>query len=83
MPTDHLGTLCHQSFKRYSSRLFNSLPIHISLIRNLTNCPVSVFKSHLDKFFQNIADNPCVPYEENSLSGRLAGVYSQCTGLEE
>ena len=53
--------------------IYNSLPKHI---RNLTHCSVSIFKSHLDKFLQNITDTPCVLHEDNSISGRLAGVYS-------
>ena len=67
VPAGHLGTLCHQSFRWYSTLFLNI---------SGTNCPVSIFKSHLDKFLQNITDIPCVPHEDNSLSGRLAGVYT-------
>ena len=81
VPPGHLGTLCHRSFRWYSSRLFNSLPIHL---RNLTKCSTSVFKKHFDILLKIIIDNPCITTNDNnSLYSRLTGVYYvRCTGLE-
>ena len=35
VPTDHLGTLCHNSIRNRAATLFNCLPKHI---RNIVNC---------------------------------------------
>ena len=35
VPTGHLGTLCHNSFRNRAATLFNFLPKHI---RNIVNC---------------------------------------------
>ena len=42
VPTGHLGTLCHNSFRSKAATIFNCLPKHI---RNLVNCAdTSIFK---------------------------------------
>ena len=42
VPTGHLGTLCHNSFRSKAATIFNCLPKHI---RNLVNCAnTSIFQ---------------------------------------
>ena len=65
VPNNHLGTLCHNSFRWKASRLFNSLPANI---RNIAKCEPSTFKHLLDRYLQTITDLPCVPNDDNSLS---------------
>ena len=46
VPTGHLGTLCHNSFRIRAATLFNCLPKHI---RNIVNCANPImFKRALD-----------------------------------
>ena len=46
VPTGHLGTLCHNSFRIKAATLFNCLPKHI---RNIVNCANPImFKRALD-----------------------------------
>ena len=68
VPNNHLGTLCHNSFRWKASRLFNSLPANI---RNIAKCEPSTFKHSLDRYLQTITDLPCVPKEDNSLDARI------------
>ena len=68
VPNNHLGTLCHNSFRWKASRLFNSLPANI---RNIAKCEPSTFKHSLDRYLQTITDLPCVPNDDNSLDARI------------
>ena len=68
VPNNHLGTLCHNSFRWKASRLFNSLPANI---RNIGKCEPSTFKHSLDRYLQTITDLPCVPNDDNSLDARI------------
>ena len=56
VPTGHLGTLCHNSFRSKATTIFNCLPKHI---RNLVNCAnTSIFKRALDYHLCSIEDSP-------------------------
>ena len=68
VPNNHLGTLCHNSFRWKASRLFNSLPANI---RNIAKCEPSTLKHLLDRYLQTITDLPCVPNDDNSLDARI------------
>ena len=68
VPNNHLGTLCHNSFRWKAPRLFNSLPVNI---RNIAKCEPSTFKHLLDQHLQTITDLPCVPNDDNSLDARI------------
>ncbi len=59
-----IGTLSYNSFRWKSIRLFNSLP---KCIRDVTQCPIHVFKMKLDLHLSQITDNPSVPNFNNSL----------------
>ena len=66
VPTGHLGTLCHNSFRSKAATIFNCLPKHI---RDLVNCAnTSIFKRALDYHLCSIEDSPMVPNECNSLT---------------
>ena len=68
VPTGHLGTLCHNSFRSKAATIFNCLPKHI---RDLVNCAnTSIFKRALDYHLCSIEDSPMVPNECNSLTSR-------------
>ena len=68
VPTGHLGTLCHNSFRNRAATLFNCLPKHI---RNIVNCANPImFKRALDNHLCSIEDSPMVPNECNSLNSR-------------
>ena len=68
VPTGHLGTLCHNSFRNRAATLFNCLPKHI---RNIVNCANPImFKRALDNHLCSIEDSPMVPNECNSLNLR-------------
>ena len=68
VPTGHLGTLCHNSFRSKAATIFNCLPKHI---RDLVNCAnTSIFKRALDYHLCSIEDSPIVPNECNSLTSR-------------
>ena len=45
------------SFQVMGPTLFNSLPPHL---RNITNCSVETFKSHLDQYLSGFPDQPVV-----------------------
>ena len=68
VPTGHLGTLCHNSFRNRAATLFNCLPKHIGNIVNCAN-PI-MFKRALDNHLCSIEDSPMVPNECNSLNSR-------------
>ena len=56
VPTGHLGTLCHNSFRNRAATLFNCLPKHI---RNIVNCANPImFKRALDNHLCSIEDSP-------------------------
>ena len=68
VPTGHLGTLCHNSFRNRAATVFNCLPKHI---RNIVNCANPImFKRALDNHLCSIEDSPMVPNECNSLNSR-------------
>ena len=68
VPTGHLGTLCHNSFRNRAATLFNCLPKHI---RNIVNCANPImFKRALENHLCSIEDSPMVPNECNSLNSR-------------
>ena len=68
VPTGHLGTLCHNSFRNRAATLFNCLPKHI---RNIVNCANPImFNRALDNHLCSIEDSPMVPNECNSLNSR-------------
>ena len=68
VPTGHLRTLCHNSFRSKAATIFNCLPKHI---RDLVNCAnTSIFKRALDYHLCSIEDSPMVPNECNSLTSR-------------
>ena len=68
VPTGHLGTLCHNSFRNRAATLLNCLPKHI---RNIVNCANPImFKRALDNHLCSIEDSPMVPNECNSLNSR-------------
>ena len=68
VPTGHLGTLCHNSFRNRAATLFNCLPKHI---RNIVNCANPImFKRALDNRLCSIEDSHMVPNECNSLNSR-------------
>ena len=68
VPTGHLGTLCHNSFRNRAATLFTCLPKHI---RNIVNCANPImFKRALDNHLCSIEDSPMVPNECNSLNSR-------------
>ena len=68
VPTGHLRTLCHNSFRNRAATLFNCLPKHI---RNIVNCTNTImFKRALDNHLCSIEDSPMVPNECNSLNSR-------------
>ena len=68
VPTGHLGTLCHNSFRNRAATLFNCLPKHI---RNIVNCANPImFKRALENHLCSIEDFPMVPNECNSLNSR-------------
>ena len=68
VPNNHLGTLCHNSFRCTAARLFNSLPANI---RNIAKCEPSTFKYLLDRYLQTITDLPRIPNNDNSLDARI------------
>ena len=74
----HTGTLAYSSFRWKGIRMFNSLPMHI---RNITACPPSVFKKHLDLHLSPMLDCPCTPNFNNSLDNNNNCLKSniQCT----
>ena len=51
-------TIRYASFASRGPRLFNAMPAEI---RNLTECTTDHFKHALDKFLQNIPDEPLIP----------------------
>ena len=53
--SSRIKTLRENSFQIHGPKLFNSLPIHV---RNLTNCTVEEFKTHLDKVLTMVPDEP-------------------------
>ena len=50
-------TMREQTFQVNGPKLFNSLPANI---RNLTKCSIEDFKMALDKYLENIPDEPSV-----------------------
>ncbi len=68
VPANHLGTLCHNSFRWKATRLFNTIPKHL---RDITNCSVLCFKKKLDIYLKTITDSPCMPHDDNSLDARI------------
>ena len=55
--TTRVGSLRHGSFFINGPRLFNCLPAYI---RNITGVSASTFKAHLDKFLEQLPDEPPV-----------------------
>ena len=53
----HLGSLCYNSFRWQSPRLFNYLPCYI----HTSNSQTDFFKHSLDKFLKKIKDEPSIP----------------------
>ena len=53
--SSRIKTLRENSFQIHGPKLFNLLPIHV---RNLTNCTVDEFKTHLDKVLTMVPDEP-------------------------
>ena len=50
-------SLKEQTFQVQGPKLFNSLP---AFIRNTRNCPLDIFKAKLDKWLENVPDEPSV-----------------------
>ena len=62
-----VSTLAYNSFRSHSTRLFNSLPIHL---RSISSCSVLRFKTQHDIFLGCVEDLPCLPGFNNSLDGK-------------
>ena len=50
-------TMREQTYQVHGPRLFNALPV---FIRNMTKCPLADFKMALDKFLEQVPDEPRV-----------------------
>ena len=50
--------LREQTFQVHGPQLFNILP---PFLRNMTKCPLEIFKEELDKYLMMIPDEPSVP----------------------
>ena len=61
------------SFMINGPRLFNSLPLHI---RNLTNCSVDTFKSHLDQYLNTLPDETTCDNLKTSTVSQITGRFS-------
>ena len=64
----HIGSLCFNSFRLKSCRLFNCRPRNI---RNISSCSVLTFKRGLDAFLKTIPDNPLATNTSNYLDHLL------------
>ena len=56
-----------QSLTLRGGQVFNSLPIYL---RNSTNITLDTFKSRLDRFLEQIPDNPPIPEPIRSCKGK-------------
>ena len=68
VPTGHLGTLCHNSFRSKAATTFNCLPKHI---RNLVNCANQGRKS----MFKHGGDNIWEKYTSSFAPRLFRGVW--------